>query len=120
MMSGRQGISAARSGGTLMDSPNSPSSSRTYLEEDITVEMSRGDVMTLIAALHVYVKQAGSGRGSWSDDVPSLTLSADDPQAHSQELLARLGGLIWRLEDAAASPGRVGRHSDDAVDPGLP
>jgi hypothetical protein len=106
-----------------MDSPNSPSSSRTYLEEDITVEMSRGDVMTLIAAMHVYVKQGVSGRRaavrSWSDDVPSLTQRADEPQVSDQEILSGLGALIWRLEDAAASPRRVGRHSADAVDPGL-
>ena len=106
-----------------MDSPNSPSSSRTYLEENFIVEMNRGDVMTLIAAMHVYVKQGVSGRRaavrSWSDDVPSLTMSADDPQVSDQETLSRLGALIWRLEDAAASPGRVGRHSEDAVDPGL-
>jgi cytochrome P450 len=107
-----------------MDSPDSSSSSRPYLDEHITVEMSREDVITLIAAMHVYVKQGVSGRRavvrSWSDDVPSLTQSADDPQVSDQEILSRLGTLIWRLEDAAASPRRVGRHSADAVDPGLP
>jgi hypothetical protein len=77
--------------------------------------------MTLIAAaLYVYWEQRGNSRVSFANDVPSSTQSADDPQAPDRELLSRWGQLIWRLEDAAASPRRVGRHSEGALDPGLP
>lgn len=69
----------------------------------IAVSLTRGDLYVLIGALHVYLADIRNRRA----DTPEVVTRAN----------TNLGRLIWRLEDAAASPHTVGGHSADAVSP---
>ena len=82
---------------------NEPLSPGSDMRDRIVVSLTRGDLYALIGSLHVYLADIRGRRA----DAPEVLAQAN----------TQLGQLIWRLEDAAASPHPVGGHSADAVPP---
>jgi hypothetical protein len=79
------------------------------LDERAPVEFTKREALILIASLHSYLESI------------EQAAAADAYRVRTREYVAEsrhtLGQLIWRLEDAAAWPRKVGEHSAEAVPP---